>query len=109
MTQRADRPSSIDPEGEFPFAAADYVLHLLAAIHQFRDSALDALGMLGPVAKDAISALKSFADAATDASVREAVADVLRKIEARQMTNSLRFSRDKRSPGDARRDDSLPR
>jgi DNA-binding MarR family transcriptional regulator len=49
MRQRtADRPSSIDPEGEFPFAAPDYVLHLLAAIHQFRDSALDArLKILG--------------------------------------------------------------
>jgi DNA-binding MarR family transcriptional regulator len=43
MTQRkADRPTSVDPQGEFPFGASDYVLHLLAAIHQFRDSALDA-------------------------------------------------------------------
>lgn len=42
MTDRAKiRPSSVDPEGEFPFAASDYVLHLLAAIHQFRDTALD--------------------------------------------------------------------
>lgn len=49
MSQRpSERPQSIDPEGEFPFAAADYVLHLLAAIHQFRDSALDArLKVLG--------------------------------------------------------------
>jgi MarR family transcriptional regulator, lower aerobic nicotinate degradation pathway regulator len=39
--RRAKRPTSVDPEGEFPFGAADYVLHLLAAIHQFRDSALD--------------------------------------------------------------------
>ena len=31
----------MDPTGEFPFAADDYLLHLLAAIHQFRDSALD--------------------------------------------------------------------
>jgi len=35
------RPASVDPLGEFPFGAADYVLHLLAAIHQFRDTALD--------------------------------------------------------------------
>lgn len=42
MADRAKtRPSSVDPEGEFPFAASDYVLHLLAAIHQFRDTALD--------------------------------------------------------------------
>lgn len=40
--RRSTRPTSVDPEGEFPFAASDYVLHLLAAIHQFRDSALDA-------------------------------------------------------------------
>ena len=39
--RRAKRPTSVDPQGEFPFGAADYVLHLLAAIHQFRDSALD--------------------------------------------------------------------
>ena len=43
MTDRRNaRPTSVDPEGEFPFAPSDYVLHLLAAIHQFRDSALDA-------------------------------------------------------------------
>ena len=42
MTHRDSQPSSVDPEGEFPFAPADYVLHLLAAIHQFRDAALDA-------------------------------------------------------------------
>jgi len=35
------RPTSVDPKGEFPFAPSDYVLHLLAAIHQFRDTALD--------------------------------------------------------------------
>jgi len=40
--RRNSRPSSVDPAGEFPFGASDYVLHLLAAIHQFRDSALDA-------------------------------------------------------------------
>jgi MarR family transcriptional regulator for hemolysin len=46
--RRSNRPTSIDPEGEFPFAPSDYVLHLLAAIHQFRDSALDArLKVLG--------------------------------------------------------------
>ena len=39
--RRSARPTSVDPEGEFPFAPPDYVLHLLAAIHQFRDSALD--------------------------------------------------------------------
>ena len=39
--RRSQRPTSVDPLGEFPFAAPDYVLHLLAAIHQFRDSALD--------------------------------------------------------------------
>jgi DNA-binding MarR family transcriptional regulator len=39
--RRNNRPSSVDPAGEFPFGASDYVLHLLAAIHQFRDSALD--------------------------------------------------------------------
>src|SRR5580698_3639630 len=48
MTARQTaRPSSVDPEGEFPFGAADYVLHLLAAIHQFRDSGLD--GRLKPL------------------------------------------------------------
>lgn len=41
-SRRAARPASVDPDGEFPFAPSDYVLHLLAAIHQFRDSALDA-------------------------------------------------------------------
>jgi len=46
--RRKSRPISIDPQGEFPFGPADYVLHLLAAIHQFRDSALDArLKVLG--------------------------------------------------------------
>jgi DNA-binding MarR family transcriptional regulator len=39
--RRSNRPVSIDPDGEFPFAPSDYVLHLLAAIHQFRDSGLD--------------------------------------------------------------------
>lgn len=39
--RRPSRPTSVDPEGEFPFAPPDYVLHLLAAIHQFRDAALD--------------------------------------------------------------------
>lgn len=39
--RRSSRPVSVDPEGEFPFAPSDYVLHLLAAIHQFRDSGLD--------------------------------------------------------------------
>jgi MarR family transcriptional regulator, lower aerobic nicotinate degradation pathway regulator len=43
MTERRNTgPTSVDPQGEFPFGAADYVLHLLAAIHQFRDAALDA-------------------------------------------------------------------
>jgi len=36
------RRDSVDPTGEFPFSPDDYLLHLLAAIHQFRDSALDA-------------------------------------------------------------------
>ena len=36
-----DRRASVDPTGEFPFAVTDYVLHLVAAIDQFRDSALD--------------------------------------------------------------------
>jgi DNA-binding MarR family transcriptional regulator len=36
------RRDSVDPTGEFPFAPDDYLLHLLAAVHQFRDSALDA-------------------------------------------------------------------
>jgi DNA-binding MarR family transcriptional regulator len=35
------RRGSVDPAAEFPFAVDDYVLHLLAAIHQFRDSNLD--------------------------------------------------------------------
>jgi DNA-binding MarR family transcriptional regulator len=35
------RRGSVDPEGEFPFGVVDYVPHLIAAIHQFRDSALD--------------------------------------------------------------------
>jgi len=35
-------PSSTDAEGEFAFAAGDYLLHLLAIIGLFRDSALDA-------------------------------------------------------------------
>jgi DNA-binding MarR family transcriptional regulator len=43
-----NRRGSVDPTEEFPFATDDYVLHLLAAIHQFRDSALDgALRTLG--------------------------------------------------------------
>ena len=37
----ASRRGSVDPKGEFPFDAVDYVPHLIAAIHQFRDSALD--------------------------------------------------------------------
>lgn len=45
--RRKPRPTSIDPEGEFPFAPSDYVLHLLAAIHQFRDAELD--GRLKPL------------------------------------------------------------
>ncbi len=36
------RMTSTDETGEFPFAASDYVLHLLAAIAMFRDAALDA-------------------------------------------------------------------
>ena len=36
-----------DPAGEFPFATDDYVLHLLVAIHQLRDSTLD--GLLRPI------------------------------------------------------------
>lgn len=44
----ATRRVSVDPTEEFPFAVDDYVLHLLAAIHQFRDSNLDnALRSLG--------------------------------------------------------------
>jgi DNA-binding MarR family transcriptional regulator len=42
------RRTSADPKGEFPFDVTDYVPHLIAAIHQFRDSALDgALRKLG--------------------------------------------------------------
>lgn len=42
------RRDSADPKGEFPFDVIDYVPHLIAAIHQFRDSALDgALRTLG--------------------------------------------------------------
>lgn len=35
------RRASTDPAGEFPFDVIDYVPHLIAAIAQFRDSALD--------------------------------------------------------------------
>ena len=35
------RLPSTDPTGEFPFDVIDYVPHLIAAIAQFRDSALD--------------------------------------------------------------------
>ena len=38
----ARRRESTDPAGEFPFDVIDYVPHLIAAISQFRDSALDA-------------------------------------------------------------------
>lgn len=42
------RRGSVDPKGEFPFDVVDYLPHLIAAIHQFRDSALDrALRPLG--------------------------------------------------------------
>ena len=42
------RRTSADPMGEFPFDVTDYVPHLIAAISQFRDSALDgALRKLG--------------------------------------------------------------
>jgi DNA-binding MarR family transcriptional regulator len=34
--------ASIDPTEEFPFAVDDYVLHLVVAIYQFRDSKMDA-------------------------------------------------------------------
>ena len=37
----AGRSSSVDPTGEFPFHVSDYVLHLVAAIDQFRVAALD--------------------------------------------------------------------
>jgi len=33
--------TSADPDGEFPFAPSDYVLHLLTIISLFRDSTLD--------------------------------------------------------------------
>jgi DNA-binding MarR family transcriptional regulator len=33
--------ASIDPADEFPFAVDDYLLHLIVAIYQFRDSRLD--------------------------------------------------------------------
>ena len=40
--------ASIDPADEFPFAVDDYLLHLVVAIYQFRDSRLDtALRPLG--------------------------------------------------------------
>jgi MarR family transcriptional regulator for hemolysin len=35
------QPASIDPADEFPFAVDDYLLHLIVAIYQFRDSRLD--------------------------------------------------------------------
>lgn len=42
------RRGSVDPMGEFPFDVTDYLPHLIAAIHQFRDSTLDrALRPLG--------------------------------------------------------------
>jgi DNA-binding MarR family transcriptional regulator len=40
--------ASVDPTEEFPFAVDDYVLHLVVAIYQFRDSRMDsALRTLG--------------------------------------------------------------
>ncbi|THD56389.1 MarR family transcriptional regulator [Phenylobacterium sp.] len=40
--------ASIDPTEEFPFAVDDYLLHLVVAIYQFRDSRIDgALRALG--------------------------------------------------------------
>src|SRR5207244_949797 len=51
---------------------------------EVRDNALDALGMLGPIAKEAIPAIKAFIEKADDESVREAAAEVLKKIEAKQ-------------------------
>jgi DNA-binding MarR family transcriptional regulator len=46
--QASRRRASADPKGEFPFDVTDYVPHLIAAINQFRDSALDgALRKLG--------------------------------------------------------------
>lgn len=35
------QPASIDPAEEFPFAVDDYLLHLVVAIYQFRDSRMD--------------------------------------------------------------------
>ena len=40
--QLVRRQASVDPAGEFPFDLTDYVPHLIAAISQFRDTALDA-------------------------------------------------------------------
>jgi DNA-binding MarR family transcriptional regulator len=40
--RHARRRTSADPAGEFPFDVIDYVPHLIAAIAQFRDTALDA-------------------------------------------------------------------
>ncbi|HLZ75655.1 MarR family transcriptional regulator [Phenylobacterium sp.] len=37
----AARHASVDPTDEFPFAVDDYLLHLIVAIYQFRDSKLD--------------------------------------------------------------------
>jgi DNA-binding MarR family transcriptional regulator len=39
--REAQRLTSTDDGGEFPFHVNDYVPHLVAAIHQFRDSALN--------------------------------------------------------------------
>ena len=40
--------ASVDPAEEFPFAVDDYLLHLVVAIYQFRDSRMDgALRSLG--------------------------------------------------------------
>lgn len=40
--------ASVDPAQEFPFAVDDYLLHLVVAIYQFRDSRMDgALRTLG--------------------------------------------------------------
>lgn len=38
---QAAQRKSIDPGEEFPFAVDDYLLHLVVAIYQFRDSRLD--------------------------------------------------------------------
>jgi len=35
--------ASTDPQDEFPFAVDDYLLHLIVAIYQFRDSRLDSV------------------------------------------------------------------